>query len=229
MGSVLSVQVGVRDDASEVAVASVDVTVVSSTKPKIQAMPDQIELTRGSSKSVDVLANDVVTSELMPMTVIGVESQNSVAGVTATPSGDNRTVTVTATANATITTNLQLTYRVGDATGQKDRIVTGTITVVIVDVRMPPASRAICGKTRLPMMVRSASALRHLRRQMVNRSIITSCEAPMAPSASAAAKTRPVARSRRASPRWEELELRCHRNKLHRRLRRECGQRAAAD
>ncbi|MFC4225117.1 Ig-like domain-containing protein [Lysinibacter cavernae] len=138
MGSVLSVQVGVRDDASEVAVASVDVTVVSSTKPKIQAMPDQIELTRGSSKSVDVLANDVVTSELMPMTVIGVESQNSVAGVTATPSGDNRTVTVTATANATITTNLQLTYRVGDATGQKDRIVTGTITVVIVDVPDAP-------------------------------------------------------------------------------------------
>ncbi|WGD37986.1 Ig-like domain-containing protein [Lysinibacter sp. HNR] len=140
VGTIISVPIGVRDDTSEVATANVQVTVVSSTKPKIQALPDTVELTRGSSRTVDVLANDVGPEELRPFTVVGVEVVGTARGVTATPSADRRTITISATADADITTNLQLNYRVQDSTGQPDRVVTGTVTAIVIDAPDAPGA-----------------------------------------------------------------------------------------
>ncbi len=140
VGAVINVPIGVRDDKSQVATANVQVTVVSSTKPKVQALPDTVELTRGSSKTVDVLANDVGPEELKPFTVVGVDVVSAARGVTASPSADKRNITISAAKEADITANLQLTYRVQDATGQSERIVTGTVTAVIVDVPDAPGA-----------------------------------------------------------------------------------------
>ncbi|GAA3591537.1 Ig-like domain-containing protein [Klugiella xanthotipulae] len=140
LGETVPIAIGVKDKKSEVATASIAVSVVGSTKAKVQPQPDTVELRRGETKTVDVLANDLGPAELTPYTVVKVESQNQVAGVTASPSADNRTITVTAAADAAISTNLQLTYRVQDAANQKDRIVTGTVTVIVVDVPDAPGA-----------------------------------------------------------------------------------------
>ncbi|UCR90192.1 Ig-like domain-containing protein [Mycetocola spongiae] len=137
VGAHHNVQIGVRDAESTVVTASIEVTVVTSTKPLAQALPDTIEVRRGSSATVDVLANDVGPAEFMPLSLISVEMQNAVPGLSAVASG-NRSVTVTATQNAEIASNLRLTYRVRDASGAREREVTGTVTIVVVDVPEAP-------------------------------------------------------------------------------------------
>ncbi|MFE5671999.1 Ig-like domain-containing protein [Agromyces sp. NPDC056523] len=111
----------------------VDVKVVSSTRPKAQAVDDgPLEMLRGTSETVAVLANDVNPfAGDAPLRVVGAEVESADAGsgasVAHTPTG------VTVRTGAAFSGTLSIVYRVEDATRDPARQVRGRVTVVVRD------------------------------------------------------------------------------------------------
>ncbi|MGN6127517.1 MAG: Ig-like domain-containing protein, partial [Humibacter sp.] len=148
-GTQFSVLVGVRDAVNEGTAGRVDVTVVPSTRPLAVPQPDRVVARRGTTTSVDVLANDSATNPFpaTPLTVVAVRGASNGSlprGLHVTPSADKSRLTVTADASAQpIDTTLQ--YEVADATGDSSRYTWGTVTISVQDRPAPVSNVRITG------------------------------------------------------------------------------------
>jgi hypothetical protein len=97
-----------------------------------------------TSATIDVLANDQATNPFpgQPLRVVdirGLGGGGLPAGVSVTPSADNRTLSVSIAPSAKPgDTNLQ--YRVADVTDDPDRYVWGNVTISVQDVPDAPAA-----------------------------------------------------------------------------------------
>ncbi|MEJ3404177.1 Ig-like domain-containing protein [Rathayibacter sp. YIM 133350] len=121
---------------------SVDVSVVSSTRPKAQALDDgPVEMKRGASQRIDVLANDVNPFAPSPaLKVIDAQiDQQNVSGATVT----HTTGDITVKAGPGFTGTLSVIYRVQDATKDPAREVQGRAEVVVRDVPDTPRAPTI--------------------------------------------------------------------------------------
>ncbi|MET0449797.1 MAG: Ig-like domain-containing protein, partial [Aeromicrobium sp.] len=143
IGSDTSIVIGVRDANSAGEAGRVRLSVVPSTRPLAQPSADVAIVERGSTSTIDVLANDEVTNPFPgePLTVVavrGLEGGSLPAGVRITPSADNARLTVTVAADAA-PTDANLQYRVADATGDPSRYVWGSVQISVQD-RPDPVS-----------------------------------------------------------------------------------------
>ncbi|MET1043420.1 MAG: Ig-like domain-containing protein [Microbacteriaceae bacterium] len=150
-GTTTAVTVGVRDTATAGTAGRIQLRVVPSTRPLARPTPDFQVTKRGQATTIDVLANDQATNPFpgQPLRVVairGISGGALPAGVSVTPSADNSRLTVAVSAAAQPSdTNLQ--YQVADATGDRDRLVWGSVTISVQDVPATPVapSRAAGG------------------------------------------------------------------------------------
>jgi hypothetical protein len=143
-GSTTSLTVGVRDQLSEGGAGRIDLRVVQSTRPLLIPAADRAIAPRGQTTTVDVLTNDESTnpfpgSPLSVLDIRGLDGGGLPAGIDIEPSDDNSSLTVTV-APGTAPTDVNLQYQVGDATGDADRFVWGSITVSVQDRPDPVTS-----------------------------------------------------------------------------------------
>jgi large repetitive protein len=136
-GTTGQLQVGVRDANSVGTPGSIQLVVVPSTRPLAVPAPDSAIVQRGSSTTVDVLANDNATNPFpdAPLKVIairGLDGGSLPAGVSVTPSADRSTLSVSASSSAA-PTNTTLQYEVADETNDPSRYVWGNVTISVED------------------------------------------------------------------------------------------------
>ena len=138
VGSASAAQIGVRSPQVEGVPGTLSLQVVSSTRPLVSPVRDSVDVQRGSSETLQPLANDEATNPFsQPLVIEQVQSTSD--DVTATLAGDGSTVTVQAAEDADIET-VTVRYRVLDATRDSARAVWGTISVRLQDVPEPPAA-----------------------------------------------------------------------------------------
>ncbi|WP_255559909.1 tandem-95 repeat protein [Salinibacterium sp. M195] len=142
-GTRTSISLGVKDDLSEGKSGRIELNVVASTRPLASPAPDVAIAQRGQTTTVDVLANDASTNPFpgSPLRVIdirGLGGGSIPAGLSIVPSSDNSTLTVTVSA-AAVPGDVNLQYRVADATNDATRYVWGTVVVSVQD-RPDPVS-----------------------------------------------------------------------------------------
>ena len=143
-GTTRTLPVAVSDAASAGRGGAVQLTVVASTRPLAQPAADLQAVRRGTTASIDVLANDQATNPfpgqaLRVVDIRGLAGGSLPPGVSVTPGADGRTLSVSASASAAPgDTNLQ--YRVADVTDDPDRYVWGAVTVSVQDVPSAPAA-----------------------------------------------------------------------------------------
>lgn len=115
---------------------SVNVRVVSSTRPLPIAVDDRVEEGRkNKAESISVTANDSNPFKDTPLKVLDATVESAPAGgATATVSGDRVIVTPGASKSGTVS----VVYTIQDATNDPNRRVQGRITVVVKDVPDPP-------------------------------------------------------------------------------------------
>lgn len=131
----------------------VDVTVVSSTRAKPQALDDgPFEMLRSDSQTVDVLANDINPFPGTALQVIGAEIDQTDVGssatVTHTPTG------ITVRTGASFTGTLSVIYRIQDATKDAARETQGRVMVTVRDRPEVPKAPAIVSEQNGSMSVR---------------------------------------------------------------------------
>ncbi|CAN5619727.1 Ig-like domain-containing protein [soil metagenome] len=136
-GSTTAMSLAVRDSVANGEPGRIELAVVQSTRPLLKPAPDSAIVKRGTTASVDVLANDEATNPFpgQPMRVMdirGLDGGGLPPGITIEPSANGSTLTVTASGAAT-PGDVNLQYQVADATDDPDRYVWGTITVSIQD------------------------------------------------------------------------------------------------
>jgi hypothetical protein len=136
-GATASFPVSVRDATQSGRAGRVDLRVVPSTRPLAQPATDEGTVTRGSSTTVDVLANDQAGNPFpgTPLTVAsirGADGASLPAGVSVTPSTDRSTLAVTASADA-VPGDVRVQYEVRDATGDARRAAFGTVVIHVQD------------------------------------------------------------------------------------------------
>ncbi|GAA1056966.1 fibronectin type III [Agromyces luteolus] len=121
----------------------VDVTVVSSTRAMPKANDDgPVEMVRGGSATVDVLANDFNPfAPDAPLTVVAAQVDQADVGANASVSHTASDVTVNA--GAAFTGTLSVIYRIQDGTEDPAREVQGRVTVVVRDAPDRPAAPEI--------------------------------------------------------------------------------------
>lgn len=152
-GSTLTVEatgapVGTSGDL-EVAVAGPDgdgipgtlrLATISSTRPLAQPQPDRLEVVRGGSASIDLLANDEATNPFpgTPLALALVDQSVVPLGVAVDRAPGSSTVTVQASDLAQVGTST-VRYQVLDATNDPRRAVWSTLTIVVRDVPDRPA------------------------------------------------------------------------------------------
>jgi hypothetical protein len=142
-GSTTSMSIAVRDNKSSGQPGRIDLTVVPSTRPLVQPADDAAIIKRGSSATIDVLANDEATNPFpgKPLTVVdirGLAGAALPAGVEIVPSADKSSLTATIAATAAPGV-VSLQYQVADSTKDASRFVWGTVTISIQD-RPDPVS-----------------------------------------------------------------------------------------
>ncbi len=145
-GTSTGLTIGVRDDLAAGQSGRIQLSVVASTRPLAKPAADSIIAERGTTTSLDVLANDQATNpfpggELTVVAITGLAGSALPEGITVTPN-DTRTrlsVTVSETA-APIDTNLQ--YQVADATRDPSRYAFGSITISVQDRPDAPVAPA---------------------------------------------------------------------------------------
>jgi hypothetical protein len=137
-GTVTDITLTVNDDINQGRAGRIRLQVVPSTLPLVKPVADSSITPRGSTTTIDVLANDEVNNPFpgQPLQVVdirGLDGADIPDGVTITPSADRSRLTVTVGSTAApIDTSLQ--YQVADATQDRDRYVWGTITISVQDV-----------------------------------------------------------------------------------------------
>ena len=136
-GTVVQLNIGVRDATSTGTPGRIALAVVPSTKPLAQPAPDTAVVKRGSSATIDVLANDNATNPFpgTPLKVIairGIDGASLPAGVTVTPSADNSRLSVTVASSAS-PGDVNFQYEVEDATRDPSRFVFGAVKISIED------------------------------------------------------------------------------------------------
>jgi large repetitive protein len=136
-GTTSQLQVGVRDTNSQGTPGSIKLVVVPSTRPLAEPAPDTAVVQRGSSTTVDVLANDNATNPFpdAPLKVIairGLDGGSLPTGVSVTPSADRSTLSVSASSSAA-PTSTTLQYEVADETNDPSRYVWGNVTISVED------------------------------------------------------------------------------------------------
>ncbi|MRG58741.1 tandem-95 repeat protein [Agromyces sp. CFH 90414] len=115
----------------------VDVKVVSSTRAKPRAVDDpntgQIEMTRGDSQVVDVLANDFnpFQQDGVPLRVIAADIDQASVGSSASATFTASNVTVRT--GSAFVGNLSVIYRIEDGTKDPARQAQGRIDIVVRD------------------------------------------------------------------------------------------------
>ncbi|WP_438855769.1 Ig-like domain-containing protein [Agromyces sp. M3QZ16-3] len=121
----------------------VDVKVVSSTRALPKANDDgPVEMVRGGTATVDVLANDFNPfAPDAPLTVVSAQIDQADVGAGASVSYTASTVTVNA--GAAFTGTLSVVYRIQDGTKDPAREVQGRVIVVVRDVPDRPAAPSI--------------------------------------------------------------------------------------
>lgn len=136
-GSTTSMTLGVRDDLSDGKAGRIELRIVASTRPLVQPAPDQAIARRGTTTTIDVLANDQATNPFpgQPLTVTdvrGIDGATLPPGVTVVPSANLSTLTVTVDQTAT-PGDVSLQYQVQDATRDPSRAMWGTVTISVQD------------------------------------------------------------------------------------------------
>ncbi|TQO19028.1 hypothetical protein FB472_0560 [Rhodoglobus vestalii] len=136
-GAQTSISLGVRDDLSEGKSGRIELNVVASTRPLASPATDRAIAQRGQTTVVDVLANDASTNPFpgAPLRVVdirGLAGGQIPAGLRIVPSDDSSTLTVTVAADA-VAGDVNLQYRVADATNDRSRYVWGTVVVSVQD------------------------------------------------------------------------------------------------
>lgn len=137
-GTVTDVTLTVRDDVNEGSAGRIRLQIVPSSLPLVRPVPDSAVTPRGTTTTIDVLANDAANNPFpdVPLEVVdirGLDGADLPEGVSIVPSADRSRLTVTVSAGAApIDTRLQ--YQVADATRDPDRYVWGTIAVSVQDV-----------------------------------------------------------------------------------------------
>ncbi|NUJ87464.1 tandem-95 repeat protein [Plantibacter sp. MCCC 1A11337] len=116
---------------------SVNVRVVSSTRPLPRAIDDRVEEGRkNKAESINVLANDYNPFPDTPLKILDATVESAPAGgATATVSGSSVTVTPGSSKSGTVS----VIYTIQDATNDPNRRVQGRITVIVKDVPDPPS------------------------------------------------------------------------------------------
>lgn len=145
-GTVTSLALGVRDDLNPGRAGRITLNVVPSTLPLAKPVADTAITPRGSTTTIDVLANDQANNPFpeSPLQVVDIRGLDGAAlpdGVTVVPSADRSRLTVTVGATA-VPADTSLQYQVTDATQDPDRYVWGTITISVQDVPDPVTSIA---------------------------------------------------------------------------------------
>ncbi|NII39612.1 hypothetical protein E9228_000231 [Curtobacterium flaccumfaciens] len=138
-----TIGVAVADSTNQGRSGRISVEVVASTRPLVQPGPDRAVVQRGTSTSIDVLANDRQTNPFpgQPLRVVDIRGLDGGIpdGVTVTPSADRSRLRVAVAPGARpVDTHLQ--YRVADATGDSERSVWGDVTVSVQDVPDAPGT-----------------------------------------------------------------------------------------
>jgi len=140
-GTQTAITLTVRDDLNQGVAGRILLRVVPSTLPLVKPVPDSAVTPRGTTTTIDVLANDEANNPFpgVPLSVVairGLDGASLPAGVTIVPNADRSRLTVTVAASAApIDTSLQ--YQVADATQDPDRHVWGSITISVQDVPDP--------------------------------------------------------------------------------------------
>jgi hypothetical protein len=137
-GTVSSVTLTVRDDLNTGRAGRIVLNVVPSTLPLVKPVPDTAVTPRGSSTTIDVLANDEANNPFpgTPLEVVdirGLDGASLPDGVSVVPSADRSRLTVTVSPSA-VPADTSLQYQVADATSDPDRYVWGTVTISVQDV-----------------------------------------------------------------------------------------------
>jgi hypothetical protein len=146
-GTVTSVTLGVRDDLNPGRAGRITLNVVPSTLPLAKPVADSAITPRGSTTTIDVLANDQANNPFpqTPLQVVDIRGLDGAAlpeGVTVVPSADRSRLTVTVASTA-VPADTSLQYQVADATQDPDRYVWGSITISVQDVPDPVTSIAV--------------------------------------------------------------------------------------
>jgi hypothetical protein len=137
VGSLGTLAIAVSDGVNAGTAGSIDLRVVPSTLPLAVPQPDTVQLSRGSTEAVDVLANDGATNPfpdtaLRVIDVEGLTGDGLPAGVAVSPSADRSVLTVSVSSDAAISDTV-LRYQVADATGDPSRFVWGTVRISVQD------------------------------------------------------------------------------------------------
>jgi hypothetical protein len=146
-GTVTSVTLTVRDDLNEGRAGRIVLNVVPSTLPLLKPVADTAVTPRGSTTTIDVLANDQANNPFptVPLEVVdirGLDGASLPDGVTIVPSADRSRLTVTVSATA-VPADTSLQYQVADATQDPDRYVWGSVTISVQDVPDPVTGVAV--------------------------------------------------------------------------------------
>ncbi|WP_368496421.1 Ig-like domain-containing protein [Herbiconiux sp. A18JL235] len=148
-GSAGAITVGVSSDGTAGRAGRIDVTVVSSTRPLAAPATDTVDARRGTTTSVDVLANDQATNPFpeTPLRVIAVRGADAArlsAGLGIQPSADRSRLQVTAAADAA-PGDVTVQYQVADATGAPERATWGSVRIRLLDRPDPVRQLAVTG------------------------------------------------------------------------------------
>ena len=136
-GTSTGLTIGVRDDLAEGQSGRIQLSVVASTRPLAKPAADTVIAQRGTTTTIDVLANDQATNpfpggELTVVAITGLDGSTLPEGITVAPNATRTRLSVTVSATAApIDTNLQ--YQVADATREPGRYAFGSVTISVQD------------------------------------------------------------------------------------------------
>ncbi|GLI25965.1 fibronectin type III [Agromyces rhizosphaerae] len=142
-GTRAAVTVAVQDDSGDGRAGRIELRVVPSTRPLAVPAPDSAVARRGSTTTVDVLANDAATNPFpdVPLRVVrvrGADDASLPSGVHVVPSADRTSLRVTVDEGAE-PVNSTIQYQVADATGDAGRYAWGVVTISVQDRPEPVA------------------------------------------------------------------------------------------
>ncbi|GAA2174517.1 Ig-like domain-containing protein [Agrococcus versicolor] len=140
VGTIGSLEVGVSGPNGEGVPGELRLQTISSTRPLAQPQPDRVEVRRGGSASVDLLANDEATNPFpgTPLALAAVDQATAPLGVSVQRDPGSSAVTVQASDLAQVGTTT-IRYQVLDETLDPRRAVWSTLTIVVHDVPDRPA------------------------------------------------------------------------------------------